>query len=148
MTDTVRVERLLSQHVRQKEVADVCSLLSQLKGERVEIPLSRIRRVADENWLTVARTKANSSIVGMAMLIVTNRFSATVARVEEVVVDENHRGMGVARAIMESLIACAKELDVQRLELTSNASRAPAHALYRSLGFEVRDTTVFRLELK
>lgn len=51
-------------------------------------------------------------------------------------VDPSAQGQGVGRAIVEQILDHAHSLDgVNAVVLTSAASMAPAHALYKSLGF-------------
>ena len=69
------------------------------------------------------------------------------ARIEDVVVDERARGDGVGEALTREAMTLAREAGAKHLELTSHPSRAAANRLYRRLGFEQRDTNVFRLEL-
>ena len=64
-----------------------------------------------------------------------------------VCVNSEHRGQRIGRMMMEYAIQYAKEHGVHRMELTSGNKREAAHRLYLSLGFEKRDTSVFRKEL-
>lgn len=64
-----------------------------------------------------------------------------------VCVDNNYRGKGIGHIMMEYAIKFAKESHAVRLDLTSGNKREAAHKLYLSLGFEKRDTSVFRKEL-
>ncbi len=64
-----------------------------------------------------------------------------------VCVDTEYRGHGIGHIMMEEAIKFAKENNVVRLDLTSGNKREAAHRLYLSLGFEKRDTSVFRKEL-
>lgn len=63
-----------------------------------------------------------------------------------VCVDSNYRGKGIGKLMMEHAISFAKEKGAVRMELTSGNKREVAHKLYLSLGFEKRDTSVFRKE--
>lgn len=67
--------------------------------------------------------------------------------VEYVCVDPQYRGQGIGKKMMEFAIQFAKDHQVKRMELTSGNQREVAHKLYLSLGFEKRDTSVFRKEL-
>jgi ribosomal protein S18 acetylase RimI-like enzyme len=69
------------------------------------------------------------------------------ARVEDVVVDESARGRGVGEALTREAIRLARESGARHVELTSHPSREAANRLYRRLGFELRETNVFRLPL-
>ena len=64
-----------------------------------------------------------------------------------VCVDPNCRGKGIGHIMMEYAISFAKENHATRMDLTSGNKREAAHRLYLSLGFEKRDTSVFRKEL-
>ena len=64
-----------------------------------------------------------------------------------VCVDSTYRGKGIGHTMMEYAISYAKDHHVKRMELTSGNQREAAHRLYLSLGFEKRDTSVFRKEL-
>lgn len=55
-----------------------------------------------------------------------------------VFVRESHRGQGLARRLLEAVIALARRADgILLLNLTAYADNAPAIALYESLGFVV-----------
>jgi ribosomal protein S18 acetylase RimI-like enzyme len=64
-------------------------------------------------------------------------------RIEDVVVDEKHRGKGLGRRLMSKTIEALREMNVKRVELTSRPSRTVANKLYRSLGFKLRKTNVY-----
>ena len=55
-----------------------------------------------------------------------------------VFVAETHRGRGLARRLLQAVIALARRASgVRQLNLTAYAANQPAVALYESLGFEV-----------
>ena len=67
--------------------------------------------------------------------------------IEDVVVDKNHRGLGLGKRLLRFVHERAKELGVGSLILTSAPRRVEANGLYRSLGYELRDTNAYRLNL-
>ncbi|MGQ0743178.1 MAG: GNAT family N-acetyltransferase [Acidimicrobiales bacterium] len=69
------------------------------------------------------------------------------AWIEDVVVDEYHRGRGVARALMGAALDRAREAGARTVDLTSRPSRHAANQLYLSLGFTPRETNVYRIDL-
>jgi ribosomal protein S18 acetylase RimI-like enzyme len=68
--------------------------------------------------------------------------------IEDVVVDERVRRQGIGRKLTEAAIAWAKEIGADTIDLTSRPEREEAHGLYTSLGFEIRDTGTYRLDLR
>ena len=70
-----------------------------------------------------------------------------IFHVDYVCVDKDHQGRGIGRKMMEYAIKYAEDNGAARLELTSSNKRALAHKLYLSLGFEIRDSAIFRKEL-
>ena len=64
------------------------------------------------------------------------------------VVDENGRGQGVGKQLIQYAIEFAISQGWKKLELTSRPTRITANQLYHKLGFELRETNVYRMELK
>lgn len=95
--------------------------------------------------LLVARTEAG--IVGALTLITFRTPWGVRARIEEVVVDEPARGDGVGSALVRAAIEKAGALGSDRVEL-SRPSRGIANEMYRRLGFQQRETNVYRFDLR
>ena len=55
---------------------------------------------------------------------------------EDVFVDESQRGSGLGTALVQEVIAAAREAGCYKLVATSRASRPKVHELYERLGFE------------
>ncbi len=58
---------------------------------------------------------------------------------EDLFVREDARGSGLGRALVEAVVALARERGCRRVELDANDGNAPAIALYESLGFDSQD---------
>jgi ribosomal protein S18 acetylase RimI-like enzyme len=95
----------------------------------------------------VARTDDESLIVGTLTLVVFRIPTGLRAWIEDVVVDEAARG-GVGTALTNAALDKAREAGCKTVELTSRPSREAANHLYKKLGFEVRDTNVYRFSLE
>lgn len=87
-------------------------------------------------------------IVGVATLVVFRIPTAVRAWIEDVITDEAARGQGVGEALTTAMLARARELGCATVDLTSRPSREAANRLYQRVGFERRDTNVYRFELK
>ena len=69
------------------------------------------------------------------------------AWIEDVVTDETARGRGVGEALTLRAVELAGAAGARTVELTSRPSREAANRLYLRLGFETRETNVYRLEI-
>ena len=66
------------------------------------------------------------------------------AWIEDVVVDSDARGRGVAEVLCREALNRASAAGARTVDLTSRPSRESANRLYRRLGFVERDTNVYR----
>ena len=57
---------------------------------------------------------------------------------EDVYVEETHRGMGIGSKLVKKAIEAAKEAKCYKLIATSRTSRPKVHQLYEKLGFSQR----------
>ena len=99
-----------------------------------------------ESELILAIDETNT-IVGSLALVVFTIPTGKKAFIEDVIVDEKSRGLGLGEKMMVKAINLAKEKKVKRIELSSRPMRVPANKLYQKLGFKVRETNFYRLEL-
>lgn len=88
-------------------------------------------------------------IVGCATLCVFDTPAGRKACVEDVVVNSAFRGQHIGRKLMDFIIDFARrELGDVDLHLTSRPQRVAANNLYRSVGFQQRETNVYNLEIR
>lgn len=140
------VEIALATQASDALVAAFARLLPQLS--RTAPPLTR--EALDEiirspcNHLFIATMGSDRRIVGTLTLVHFRIPTGVRAWIEDVVVDEQARGLKVGMALTHAAIAKSRELKAKTLDLTSNPSRLSAHHLYESAGFVMRDTRVYR----
>jgi len=84
---------------------------------------------------------------GMLTVGIYRTATGSKAWIEDVTVDENYRGRGYGKKIVEHAIDFLRNLGVDALSLTSNASRVAANELYQKSGFELYPTNVYRMKL-
>ena len=121
-------------------------LFKELIGNDVKINIDSLVKDNRTNCIVL---EENEKVIGFGSLIVHQVPSeGFVARVEDVIVLESHRGKGYGRKIMEELIKIARKKKVNKINLTSNPKRVAARNLYNSIGFEMYDTGVFKMEIK
>jgi ribosomal protein S18 acetylase RimI-like enzyme len=87
------------------------------------------------------------AIVGMLTLVVFRLPTGVRAWVEDVVVDTAWRARGVGEALLRAAVGEAARRGARTLDLTSRPQREAANRLYQRVGFEVRETNVYRLVL-
>ena len=66
------------------------------------------------------------------------------AWIEDVVVDDAARGRGVGEHLNQEALRRAAEAGATTVDLTSRPSREAANRLYQRLGFQPRETNVYR----
>jgi len=103
---------------------------------------------ADPNIvLYIARETDTDEIVGTLTLAFFRIPTGLQARIEDVVVDEVARGQGVGELLTNAAVDRAREEGAKAVGLTSRPAREAANRLYIRMGFEVRQTNVYRLKL-
>lgn len=133
----------------EDQIKDLQSLMCELSSN-VTISTDMLRRTVESaNTHLFALTEESGRIVGCASLCVFESPTGRKASVEDVVVGSLYRRQGLGKMIMEHIIDYAKkELSPIDLHLTSNPQRVSANALYKALGFEKRETNVYRMIIK
>ncbi|MHB1487120.1 MAG: GNAT family N-acetyltransferase [Acidimicrobiales bacterium] len=95
----------------------------------------------------LARDTDSMRIVGTLSLVMFPIPTAFRAWIEDVVVDEGARGLGVGEALTNEAVKRAAAAGARTVDLTSRPSRKAANRLYRRLGFVARETNVYRLDI-
>lgn len=96
--------------------------------------------------LLIARN-AENRIVGTLTLVTFRIPTGFRAWIEDVVVDADARGQGVGEALCRTALELAKARGAITVDLTSRPSREAANRLYQRVGFEMRETNVYRIRL-
>ena len=89
----------------------------------------------------------DGDIVGVSTLATFRIPTGLRAWIEDVITDESARGQGVGEALIRAMCDRARELGCVTVDLTSRPSREAANRLYQRVGFELRDTNVYRYDL-
>jgi len=123
-------------------------LLHRLDPAVPHVDKERLARLVEDGRISLYIAENQEHVI-MGMLTLTS--CPTLSRdkywIEDVIVDEAFRGLGVGRALVEAAVAYIKKKEgLPVLYLTSNPSRTAARSLYLSAGFEEYETGVFRLK--
>ena len=90
----------------------------------------------------------DAAIVGVSTLAIFRIPTGLRAWIEDVIVDEAVNGRGIGRQLTEAMLAHAREQGCVTVDLTSRPSRAAANHLYEKVGFQRRETNVYRMTLE
>jgi len=120
-------------------------LLPQLSRSAKPLDAEALRNMAawQGNHLLVARL--DGEIVGALTLAMFPIPTGLRAWIEDVVVDEVARGRGIGAALTREAVRLARAAGARTVDLTSRPSREAANRLYERLGFQLRDSKVYRL---
>jgi ribosomal protein S18 acetylase RimI-like enzyme len=97
--------------------------------------------------LFIARDVDTGQIVGSLTLALFRIPTGMRAWIEDVVVDEAARGKGVGNTLNQAALDRARTAGAKTVDLTSRPSRDVANRLYKRIGFEQRETNVYRFKL-
>jgi ribosomal protein S18 acetylase RimI-like enzyme len=121
-------------------------LLPQLSCSAEPLDQAAVMNIVNCPTNTVFVARNDEGIIGMLTLVMFPIPSGLRARIEDVVVDESARGQGVSRALTEAAIQAAHQHGARTLDLTSRPDRTAANRLYERLGFQPRESRVYRLQ--
>jgi ribosomal protein S18 acetylase RimI-like enzyme len=98
--------------------------------------------------LFIARDDDSRAIVGTLTLVVFPIPTGRRAWIEDVIVDSAAAGQRLGERLSQAALDKARDLGCRTVELTSRPSREAANHIYKKLGFEMRETNVYRKVLE
>ena len=128
-------------------ISSINSLLFQLTSNEYSLTVDQFKEVLKrENIIQYYAYPSNDSskVVGLLTLVVFYTPAGSHARIEDVVVDKDFRGKSIGRILTEMAIDKSRDLKIKEVDLTSHPRRVAANKLYQKMGFEMRDTNVYR----
>jgi ribosomal protein S18 acetylase RimI-like enzyme len=126
-------------------------LLPQLGAKKTSLSRDELTSLlaSGASSLLIARhPDENGEIVGALALAIYRVPTGVRSIVEDVVVDEKFRRMGIARALLVRAIELVREEGASSMTLTSSPHRQAANLLYRKMGFQLRETNSYILLLR
>jgi ribosomal protein S18 acetylase RimI-like enzyme len=127
------VQRLVPQLSRSNPPPTTAEL-----GELVASPATDLFIALDDSGI----------IVGMGTLVTFRIPTGRRAWIEDVVVDESARGQGVGDVLTRAMVDRSREFGAVTVDLTSRPAREAANRLYQRAGFVLRDSNVYRFDLR
>jgi len=139
------IEIQVLRDVTDEDLRAINRLLSHLSGSAPPLDGDAVRRIATWEGNSLLAARSAGDIIGILTLVTFPIPTGLRARIEDVVVDEAARGQGVGAALTREAIRLAQAAGARTIDLTTRPSREAASRLYERLGFELRDTRVYRL---
>jgi len=119
-------------------------LIPQLSGSAEPMTQTEFAEIINSSATHLYVAEENHTILGMLSLAIFPIPTGVRAWVEDVVVKTEARGKGVGKLLTLHAISESKKFGAVSLDLTSRPSREIANKLYQSVGFDVRETNVYR----
>jgi ribosomal protein S18 acetylase RimI-like enzyme len=123
-------------------------LLPQLSSNAALLTLDALEQIIQSDAVTLYVAQHDGEVVGSLTLVIFAIPTGWRAWIEDVVVDASSRGLGVGENLTMAAVDEARHRGVRSIDLTSRPSREAANKMYEKLGFERRDTNVYRLLLE
>lgn len=125
-------------------------LIPQLSSSNPPPSAEQLQAIVDDgdSVLLIARDERDGDrIVGSLTLAMFQIPTGYRAWIEDVVVDGAVRGRGIGDKLNRVALDHAKAAGAGTVDLTSRPSREAANRLYQRIGFEKRETNVYRYKL-
>ena len=143
---SVQVE--IANEVTEELVAGLNHLLPQLSTSAPPLTTPDVEALVASPATMVFIARDGGQIVGSLTLVVFPIPTGLRAWIEDVVVDGSARGKGAGEALTTAAIEESRRRHVRSIDLTTRPTREAANRLYARLGFELRETNVYRLTLE
>jgi ribosomal protein S18 acetylase RimI-like enzyme len=122
-------------------------LIPQLSSSSPPPTRDHLGALVDHEDTVLFVARVDGRILGSLTLAFYRIPTGTKAWIEDVVVDADARGHGIGELLSRAALAEARARGAKDVSLTSRPSREAANRLYRRIGFEPRQTNVYRYTL-
>lgn len=122
-------------------------LLPQLSSSAPPLTTADVAAIVSSPATVLFVARRDAQIVGSLTLALFRLPTGTRAWIEDVVVDHAARGAGIGAALTMAALDRARHAGARTVDLTSRPEREAANRLYQRIGFELRQTNVYRFRL-
>ena len=139
----MRIEVLNKSSLTANFHDQVCTLFKQLSPNKKQLKLDEI--LIETNPVTLVGCFIGDRIVGIASMAIYKVISGRKGWIEDVIVDENYRGMGIGLKLIEKLLSISSEKQLSEVLLFTEEHRTAAISLYEKLGFSKKESNIYIL---
>lgn len=122
-------------------------LMPQLSSSSPAPTREELQDIVDSKATILLMLREDGKLVGSLSLAVFRVPTGVRAWIEDVIVDESMRGRGFGEALTRAAIERARQEGAKTVDLTSRPSREAANRLYQRVGFQARQTNVYRYSI-
>ena len=134
--------------VTDEVVEAFARLVPQLSKTTVPPDRAALDGIVSSPADTLLIARHEGKIVGTLTLVMFPIPTGMRAWIEDVVVDESARGQGIGEALSLEALSIAQAAGARTVDLTSRPSRQAAGRLYEKVGFQLRETRVYRYRVQ
>ena len=147
MSDDVVIEIL--ERVTPEVVGAFARLIPQLSSSSPPPTAEELKAMVDAeaNDVLVAVDATTGALLGSLTLVTFRIPTGIRSWIEDVVVDADARGRGVGEALNRFALDLARSKGARTVDLTSRPTREAANRLYQRMGFELRNSNLYRFDL-
>lgn len=149
MTDTSNVRIEIVREFTPEIATSLRHLAEQLGKNYQELTDDAIKEMLSypTHNILIARDNQTNQIAGMILCMVYRIPYIRKAYLDDLVVDKAFRKRGIATKLFQAAIDFAKEHGAAYIDFTSKPQRDAGNTLYEKLGFERRDTNLYRISI-
>ena len=140
MTQIVEIESYSAEYHEAMQ-----RFLDQLTTNPMTLTESMFRQLIESTNSHLFFLIKEEQIAGMLTVGIYYSPTGGKAWIEDVVVDQAFRGQGLSKLLVAHAIEFTKSKGIPLLMLTSNPKRIAANKLYQAMGFERKETNVYRM---
>lgn len=128
------------------QTADAVRNLAQQVGENYQELHDEdlVEMIASPNHNLFIAVAGDDKIAGMILVMVYRIPYVKKAYLDDLAVDTAFRGMGIGAKLLEYATTFAEESGAAYVDCTSKPERTSGNSLYQKMGFEKRESNVYR----
>ncbi|ETP72438.1 acetyltransferase [Lachnospiraceae bacterium JC7] len=130
---------------KEDDYEDIALILNE--GYESSITKTQLEKIyiGDEKNIIVAEENTIGKVVGCFFWKVKEDFvrPGRTLYMEYLVVSKEYRRQGIAHLLIDELESICKSMNCSSIEFTSANFRKGAHELYKSMGYTIKNTSIF-----
>ncbi len=148
-----QVDALWIDRATHDDLPAMAGLLAELFAIESDFNPERSRQIAGlglildnpaMGQLFVARVDGEMAAMANALITISTAEGGRVVVLEDVIVRERHRSLGIGRRVVQHVLDWAAREGMTRVTLLADGDNAPATAFYQKLGFRPSAMRVWR----